>query len=305
MESSVDPVLRILVRARRRLTAAALADALAPPAAGFLLVSAAILAAARWTGREDLPGGLLAAAAILAMLAAAARVARGVPGFTDAAVHLDRVLGAEERFSTVLETAESDPAVAEWAARGALARAGERDLRSALAFRPPAALLPLLLAGTLVAGLGLLPAAPAAAAPVSGLTVAVPSTGSAGGTATTMAVPSFLAPVARTGAGEALRAIEAKARAAGNAAALREIDAARAALARGDEAGAEGAMNRAVSALGVAPSAGAGPVVPGATGSGAAARGGGTPAAADPAFRPLPVPLRAREAVKRYFESGN
>jgi hypothetical protein len=274
--SSIGPVLDLLVRARRRLTAAALADAFAGPLAGFLLVAAAILAVARWTGREDLPGGVLAAAAVLALLAAAARVARGVPGYADAAFHLDRALGAEERFSTVLETAESDPAVAEWAARGALARAGDGNLRKALAVAPPAALLPLLLAATLVAGLELLPAAKEGTAAV----LPAGRTGTAGGTVASSS-PSATVPGAKPDPREVLRDLEAKARAEGNQAALAAIAEARAAL-----------------------DADSGSTVPGATGGGAAARGDGTPAPADPAFRPLPVPLRARESVRRYFGSG-
>jgi hypothetical protein len=295
----------------------------------FLLIAAAFLAVARWTGRGDLPRGALEAAGLLALLAVAARVARGVPGSTDAALHLDRALGTAERFTTVLETAESDPALAEWAARGALARAEGEGLARALAVRPPAALLPLLLAATLVAGLALLPGAPAAAGPVpaaggastaagaAGSGAAGPGAGTAAPAAGAAAIP---APGAGTAAvpppedpvpqdpGSALRALEEKARTAKNGAALRDLAAAREALDRGDRAAAAEEVRRAMEALGAGAAATASAsvgTVPGAGGDGAAARGDGTPAPKEPAFRPLPVPIRAREAVRKYFGSGN
>jgi hypothetical protein len=312
----------MVLRARRRLTAAFLAEALAAPLAALLLLAAAALAISRWTGRPDLPTGVLRAAALLAGLAVAARVLRGLPGTAEAALHLDRTLGAGERFSTVLETATTDPALAEWAARGALAKAGGGALGRSLAVRPPAALLPLLLAAVLAAGLALLPGAPAAAgAAAAGGGAGGPAAGAGpGGTATAgpgvvgTAPPRAGGPAAAlplpspADTREALRLLEERARAAGNDAALRALASAREALDRGDAAAAREAALRAMEALGGGgPSAsGGGVAVPGATGGGlpsagppdGAAKGGEAP------FRAFPVPLRAREAVRRYFGDG-
>jgi len=63
-------VNRTLVRMR----IAVLGEALAAPAAGFLLVTAALLAAARASGRFDLPRGVITAAAALASLVAVAKL---------------------------------------------------------------------------------------------------------------------------------------------------------------------------------------------------------------------------------------
>jgi hypothetical protein len=314
--SSVEPVLALVLRARRRLTAACLAEAAAAPIAVLLLAAAALLAVSRWTGRADLPGGAFRAAALLAGLAVAARLLRGLPRTADAALHLDRTLGAGERFSTVLETASTDPALAEWAARGALARAGGDALGRALAFRPPAALLPLLLASVLAAGLALLPGAPAAAgeSPAGAVDGAPAASGSGGATAGGPA--STGAPAARVPAvavpadpRETVRLLEEEARAEGNDGALRALASARDALARGETAEAREHVRRALEAMGrdgADPAAGGGVIVPGATGGGVAA--GGAPAAGAPSgeapFRPFPVPLRAREAVKAYFGDG-
>jgi hypothetical protein len=315
VESSTEPALRLVLRARRKLTAAFLAEALAAPAAGLLLLAAGLLAVVRWTGRSDLPRGVLEAAALLAALVVAARFARGLPGAAEAALHLDRVLAAGERFTTVIETAATDPVLAEWAARGALARAEGPALGRAMAFRPPAALLPLLLSATLAAGLALLPgAAPAAGSPGAGDGPA--SVASGGATGPGPRAPGAAPP--RTGGAavpvpapaaedprEAVRLLEEKARAAGNDAALRALAAAREALGRGDREAARDALRRAMESLGLdAAAAGGGPAVPGAAGGGAAAGGDGGPPRREETFRPFPVPLRAREAVKAYFGGG-
>ena len=321
MGGEVDAVLGIVVRARRRLVLAAMAEAAAAPAAGFLLVAAAVLAAARATGRADLPVRLLGIAALFAALAASARLLRAFPGPGEAALHLDRALGAEERFVTVLETAEGDAALAAWAARGALARAAAGDLRRALALRPPAALLPLLLAATVASGLALLPAPPpAAAAGGEGGTVPVGTTGPAGAGAGVRAGAPGAAPAGSALAVPAanardpeddhamLRELEARAREVRSGEALRAAAAARAALDRGDRSGAEEAVRRALGALGVGPGAApaGGTGVPGASAGGSPAAGPGSLASGTgESFRPLAVPLRAREAVKRYYGSGD
>jgi hypothetical protein len=319
MGSSRETVLALVASARRRLRAAALADALAGPAAGFLLVASAALAASRATGRADLPEGTLAAAGILAALVVLARLAHRYPGTGEAALHLDRALAAQERFTTVLETADRDPALAEWAARGALARARGEGLRAALALRPPPALLPLALAGTLAAGLALLPAPPAAASGgmpgEGGPEVAVPARGAGPGgkAARPGATPRTGAAVASAASAApredplpaALRALEERARRDAVESALRDLAEARAALERGDRAAAEAAARRAAAALGagseaVPSSAGA----PGATGGGEVAAGESSPGDGPAPLRQFPVPLRAREAVRRYFQSG-
>ncbi|MCK6481493.1 MAG: hypothetical protein L6R43_15550, partial [Planctomycetes bacterium] len=155
--SSPSAVLGLVARARFRLRAAALLEGFAAPAAAFLLVLSATAAAARLGGRTDLPAGFLGGIGALAAAAGLARTLRGWAGTAGAALHLDRALDARERFSTVVETARSDPAIAAWAARGALDRAGDGAVEEALALRPPAALVPLLLAAVLAAGLALLP----------------------------------------------------------------------------------------------------------------------------------------------------
>ena len=314
MASEPEAVLALVVRARRRLRLAAAAEALAGPAAGFLIVVAAVLAIARAAGRTDLPTGLLGAAAAIAALVAFARLKTLLPGTVDAALHLDRALGAEERFVTVLETGYASPAVAAWAARGALARTRDGALARALAMRPPRALVPVLLAATLAAGLALLPAgavADASSPGSSGGTV-VAATGAAGSGAapSTAAAPApgraapatpaaSAAPAAPVDPAAALETLRARAEAEGKSESLRLLASARRELEIGDGDAARRLMGEAAALLGVA---GTGVPVPGATGGGVASAGPGASPAGE-AFRPLPVPLRAREAVRRYFGS--
>lgn len=275
MESSVPGVYGLVNRALVRLRIAVLGEALAAPAAGFLLVTAALLAAARATGRLDLPRGVIAATAALASLAALAKLARHFPSFEDAALHLDRSLAAGERFTTVVETADRDPALAEWAARGALERATGEGLRAALALRPPAALLPLLLAATVVAGLALLPAPPATAAG-SARIGATAGLGAGTDGADRMQAPGA-ASSKEPARGESARAPDAASPPEPKQAPAASV-AASPPVRKGDDAAGQGAGGGAMEAS-----------------------ADGTPREVRESFRPLPVPLRAREAVRNYF----
>jgi len=321
--SSPDAVLTLVARARGRLRAAAVLEGFAGPAAVLLLVAAAVLAVSRAAGRADLPAGFLAATAALAFLAGLARTARSYAGAEGAALHLDRALGAGERFVTVLETAGRDPALAAWAARGAMDRARDGAAERALALRPPAALLPLVLAAALTAGLALLPSAPPASPPeptavppaaagVAGVAgPSRPGPGGAGLAAAELPDPrrKAAAEAARSlvrfptaeDARPFLEALEKEAQEARSEEAARALREAREALGRGDREAAAAAVRRAVEAIYASAAAVTVPAVTGVTGGGEADSGDGGRSGNGAVLRAGSVPLRAREAVRKYF----
>lgn len=304
---------------RRRMARAAFAEAVTAPAACWLLAAAALVALSRALDGPPPPPRPLALAALVAAVVALARFVTLRPTVAAAALRLDRLMDGKGRWLALADR-DVDPAVAAWAARGALDGTSPDHLDAAVTHPAPRALPAVLLSGTLLAGLLLLapPVAPSVAAPPAGEGVETASGGTGGGAGegapgapsgptgppTAPAPdPGNPAPEAGTPSGgtdlaASLEALRERARRDGDAAALAALDRAAAALAGGDEAGALAAAREAADALSGGSTAASGT---GAGGSGGASTGPGAGPGEGEAFTPFPVPVRAREAVRRYF----